>query len=134
MDGVAALRQMLAADTTLTALVPSARIAAGVLPQATALPAISITGVSKVDRNIPNPGTYRFVRERVQATVLASTYPSQQAVLHALRKAAADKFPTVTGLINVTIHTDTAGPDFMNEEATIYMGSQDFSVTYSEQR
>jgi hypothetical protein len=137
-DGVATLKQLLHADATLLALVPAARIQAGVLPQGTALPTISITSVSKVDRNLMSPDTYRHVAERVQVTVHASTYPSQKAVLRAVRKAAADKFPTVSGLVNVTVHTDSAGPDFMIKEtdfesASIYIGSQDFKVTYSEQ-
>lgn len=134
MDGVAAVRVALVADAPLIALVPAARIVAGVLPQGATLPAIALQSISKNDRNIPNPGVYRHVQERVQVTVLAKTYPSQQQILRAVRKAAADKFPTVTGLTQVTIHTLTAGPDFMNEEASIHIGSQDFNVTYSEQR
>lgn len=134
MDGVAAVRTALVASGTLTALVPATRIAAGPLPQNTALPAIALQSISKVDRNILNPGTYRHVRQRVQVTVLAANYPSQQQVLRAVRGAAADTFPTVSGLTRVTIHTDSAGPDGMNEEASQYIGSQDFIVTYSEVR
>lgn len=133
-DGVSTVLQLLSNDAPLLALVPITRMSAGVLPQGIALPAISVTSVSKNDRNIPNAGTYRYVVERVQVTVLASTYPSQKAVLAAVRKAAADKFPTVSGLIRVTVHTDTAGPDFMNEDASVYIGSQDFRTSYSELR
>lgn len=134
MDGVAAVRTALVASGTLTALVPATRIAAGPLPQGTTLPAIALQSISKVDRNILNPGTYRHVRERVQVMVLAKTYPSQQQIMRAVRGAAADKFPTVTGLIRVTIHTDSAGPDGLNEDASIYQGSQDFMTTFSELR
>jgi hypothetical protein len=104
------------------------------MPQGTALPAISIVRVSSTDRNLPNPGTYRHVRDRVQVNVMASTYPQQRAVLAAVRAAAADQFPTVSGITRVTIHTDGAGPDFINDQASIFVGSQDFIVTYSEQR
>ena len=134
MNGVAAIRSVLVANATLTALVPATRISSGVLPQGTALPAISITSVSSVDRNIPNPGSYRHVMERVQVTVLASTYPTQKSIMLAVKKAAADKMPTVTGISNVTVHTDSQGPDFMNDEASIYLGSQDFRVTFNETR
>lgn len=134
MDGVAAMRQVLAGNAALTALVPTTRIQAGDMPLGTALPAISVVRVSSTDRNLPNPGTYRHVTERVQVNVMASTYPSQKAVLRAVRTAAADQFPTVSGLIRVTIHTDGAGPDFRNEQASIFLGSQDFIVTYSEAR
>lgn len=133
-DGVAAVKQLLHAYAPLTALVPVLRIQAGVLPIGTTLPAISITSVSKNDRNIPNPGAYRHVAERVQVTVMAATYPSQKQVLAAVKKAAADKFPTVSGIIRVTVHTESHGPDFMDDQASIYMGSTDFRVTYSEPR
>lgn len=134
MEGVGAVRQVLAANAALIALVPATRIQAGDMPQGTTLPAISIVRVSSTDRNLPNPGTYRHVTERVQVNVMASTYPQQRAVVSAIRAAAADQFPTVLGLIRVTIHTDGAGPDFINEQASIFVGSQDFIVTYSEQR
>lgn len=132
MTGVVAVRKLLVADGTLTALVPAARIVSGTQPLNATLPAITLNSVSKVDRNIPSPGSYRHVRERVQVTVHASTYASQRAVLAAVRGAAADQMPTVSGLVNVTVHTDGAGPDMINEQASIYQTSQDFSVTYSE--
>lgn len=134
MSGVAAIRQLLAADAGLTALVPATRIAAGVMPQGTALPAVSIMSVSSVDRNIPNPGTKRQVVERVQVTALSATYPALQTILAAVRAAAADKLPTVSGLSDVVVHTDGAGPDFMDEAAAIYLSTQDFRVSYNEVR
>lgn len=134
-SGIDAVRAALVADAALLALVPSSRIGAGDLPQDTDLPALSLTSVSKVDRNIPNPGTYRYVTERVQVTIHAKNYPEQKAVEAAVRRAAADKVNlAVPGLINVTIHTDGSGPDIMNTQASIYLGSQDFRTTYSELR
>lgn len=132
MNGVIAIRQLLVGNAALIALVPAARISAGVLPQGTALPAVSVTSVSSVDRNIPNPGAKRHVRERVQVTVLAETYPSQKAVQAAVKKAAADEMPVVSGITDVVVHTDGAGPDFMDEAASIYLGTQDFSVSFNE--
>lgn len=134
MDGVAAVRVALVADGALIALVPAARIQTGALPQGITLPAIALESISKVDRNILEPGVDRHVDERVQVTVLASTYPSQKAILRAVRHAAADKFPTVTGLSNVTIHTDGAGPDLISEDSSIRIGTQDFRVGYTETR
>jgi hypothetical protein len=134
MDGVAALVSVLTASSTITTLVPAARVMAGVLPQGTALPAISIASVSKRDRHPLVKQSRTFIRERVQVTVLAATYESQKAVLRAVAKAADATFPAISGIENVTIHTDSAGPDFMNEDASIFVGSQDFAVTYSEAR
>lgn len=134
MDAEAALRSVLVADATVTGLVPAERIVAGVMPQGTILPAISIEGVSGTFRNIPDPGANRFVNERVDVFVHARNKPSQQQILRAIRKAAADKYPSVTGLQNVTIHVETLNPAFTNEEASIYLRSQTFRVTYSETR
>lgn len=134
MNGVAAIRQLLAGNAALTAVVPATKIAAGTLPQGTTLPAISIMLVSSVDRNIPAPVTKRRVTDRVQVTVMAATYPVQRQVLALVKRAAADTMPTVSGISEVVVHTDSAGPDFMDEKATIYLGSQDFRVSYNEVR
>ena len=134
MNGVISVRTLLVTDTGTTALVPPARIAAGMLPQGTDLPAISLMSVSSVDRNIPAPGPKRRVTERVQVTVLAASYRQVKAILAAVRKAAADQMPTIDGLFDVTVHTDTAGPDFLDEETGIHMQSQDLRVSFNEAR
>lgn len=134
MDGVAALRAVLVANEDIVAMVPSSRIQSGVMGPGTPLPAIAITSVSKVDRNIPWPGADRHVVERVQVTVLAADYPSQKAVLRAVRAAAADTSPIVPGIDTITIHTDGAGPDFLSDDAAIYFGTQDFRVDFNEAR
>ncbi len=134
MDGVAAVVQVLTDSASVTALVPDSRIMAGVLPQGTALPAISVTSVSRNDRHPLTKQAATHRRERVQVTVLASTYDSQKAVVRAVVAACDAQFPTVSGISNVTIHTDGAGPDFMSEDASVHIGTQDFAVTYSEAR
>jgi hypothetical protein len=134
MNGVIAVRILLVGDTGVTALVPPARIAAGMLPQGTDLPAISLMSVSSVDRNIPAPGPKRRVTERVQVTVLAATYRQVKAVLAAVRRAAADQMPAIEGLFDVTVHTDSAGPDFLDEETGIHMQTQDLRVSFNEAR
>ena len=131
-DGVAVIWSLLTANGALTGLVPVARIIPGVLPQGTPLPAIAITSVSSIDRNMPSPGSQRHVSERVQVTVMAQNYPSQKATLLAVKKAAADRMPTVAGMTDITVHTAGAGPDFMSEEAAIHQGSQDFNVRFNE--
>ncbi len=134
MNGVIAVRSLLVADTGVTSLVPVARIAAGMLAQGTDLPAISLMSVSSVDRNVPAPGAKRRVTERVQVTVLARTYPEVKAIIAAARQAAADRMPTIDGLFDVTVHTDSAGPDFLDEETGIHMQTQDFRVSFNEAR
>ncbi len=134
MNGVIVVRSLLVADTDVTALVPAARIVAGTIPQGTALPAISLMSVSSVDRNIPAPGPKRRVTERVQVTVLAPSYPAAKTIIRAVRSAAADRMPAIDGLTDVTVHTESAGPDFLDEETGIHMQTQDFRVSFNEAR
>lgn len=131
-DGVAIIRSLAVADLTLTALVPAERIAAGVLPQGTELPYVSLQSLSSVDRNILRVSTRRRVTERVQATVVAATYPEVKAALKALKTACADKFPAQDDVSEVVVLSEGAGPDFMDESASLYIGSRDFSVSYNE--
>ena len=134
MNGVIAVRSLLVADIGVTSLVPVAQIAAGMLAQGTDLPAISLMSVSSVDRNVPAPSAKRRVTERVQVTVLARTYPEVKAIIAAVRQAAADQTPNIDGLFDVTVHTDSAGPDFLDEETGIHMQAQDFRVSFNEAR
>ncbi len=134
MNGVIVVRSLLVADTGVTALVPVAQIVAGALPQGTGLPAISLMSVSSMDRNIPAPGPKRRVTERVQVTVLAASYPAAKAIIRAVRVAAADRMPAIDGLTDVTVHTDSSGPDFLDEETGIHMQTQDFRVSFNEAR
>lgn len=134
MNGVIAVRALLVADLRVTGLVPEARIAAGSLPQGTVMPAISLMSVSSTDRNVPAPGAKRRVTERVQVTVLARSYPETKSIIAAVRAAAADQMPVIDGLTDVTVHTDSAGPDFLDEETGIHMQTQDFRVSFNEAR
>lgn len=135
MDGVAAVRAVLVADAAMIALVPVARIFAGPAPLGTALPFVMLESISKQDRNVPSPGANRFVTERVQVTVVAANYLTQKATLRAVRHAAADKInPAVPGISGVTIHTDSAGPDFYDADYSGWRGSQDLRTRYTETR
>ncbi len=134
MNGVIAVRSLLVGDLRVTTLVPPERIDAGTLPQGTVLPAIALTSISSVDRNVPSPGPKRRVTERVQVTVLARTYPEAKSIIAAVRAAAADRMPQIDGLSDVTVHTDSAGPDFLDEETGIHMQTQDFRVSFNEAR
>ena len=134
MNGVIAVRTLLVADTGITAIVPAVRIVAGTLPQGATLPAIALMSVSSVDRNIPAPGPKRRVTERVQVIVLAASYPAAKTIIRAVRAAAADRLPAIDGLTDVTVHTESAGPDFLDEETGIHMQTQDFRVAFNEAR
>ena len=132
MNGVVAVRALLVAHAPLTGLVPIGQIVAGVVPQGSALPALSLMSVSSTDRNIIKAGAVRRVTERVQVTVLAATYPAAKAILKAVRQAAADRSPIIGGIAQVIVHTDSAGPDFLDEQTGIHIQAQDFRVSFNE--
>lgn len=132
MIGVAAVYQLLAADSAVTALVPEERIVTGILPQGVDLEAISITDVSGVDFETIAPGDNRFTTDRVQVTVLARNYEKLFAVIKAVKSACDAKTPTVDGIDRVVVRTDGQGPYFTNEAASIHMKSQDFRVSYNQ--
>lgn len=134
MNGVVVVRSLLVANIGFQGLVPDGRIAAGNLPQGTNLPAISLLSISRVDRNIPAPGPKRRVRERVQVTAFARTYPEAKAILAAARRVAADQMPMIADISEVTVHTDVTGPDLLDEETGIHMQTQDFLVSFNEAR
>lgn len=134
MDGLVAVRQLLISDAALTALVPANRVIAGPAAIGSSLPLISLQSISKVDLNLNDPAAKRMVRERVQVTVHAANFSEQKAILRAVRHAVADQRPTVAGISNVTVHTESAGPDFMSEDEAIWLGSQDFMTIYNELR
>lgn len=132
MKGMAAVRQVLVADAALAAIVPGTRIVVGEIAIDASLPSISITMISSVDMNIPSPASTRFRTDRVQVTAICSDIIQRETVISAVRKAAADKRPTVSGITGVTIHTDGRGPNVEDDDASIYYGFQDFLVKFSE--
>ncbi len=131
MSGLKVIRSLLINHVPLTTLVPITRIVADELPQDTALPAISISLVSSVDRNIVQPGLTRRVTERVQAMVMARDATERKTLIGHVRKAAADKLGTIADVPAVAVHTESQGPD-LTSEGGIRMRPQDFMVSFNE--
>lgn len=135
-DGIVAARTVLVSAGAVTALVPATRIIGDdVLPQGTTLPAILLKHISGTDRNIPNLGAKIHTRQRVQCEIHAATNASRRAVKAAVRSAFLNNpLPVVGGLTNVTLHTESEGPDFFSEDPFVRVGEQDVIVTYSKDK
>lgn len=141
MDGVAAIRLLLAAEPAVTAMVPATagpgeqtRMSADPLPVDVELPALSLETISTVQRNLPAPGATRFVTERVQVTGHARNYRELRMLMKAVMTACADKRPEVAGLSNVSVQADGAGPQGISATTSARAMSQDFRVHYNEER
>jgi hypothetical protein len=132
VSGVKIIRSLLVSASPVIALVPVDRIVAGVLKTGVLLPALAITDVVGIDYNIVKAGTTHQVMDRVQVTACATTYAELKAVMKAIRTACRDKIGAIAGFVNVTVHTDGKGPDFTVPDSGIYMQTQDFRITYTE--
>lgn len=135
MDGATAIYGVLSGFAPLTALVAEARIITDdVLPAGT-LPAIQITTPSGVDLNPLTLGATVHVRQRIRIRIHAETATSRAAVRAQVRRALyAGRFPTVSGLTNVTVHSEAEGPDGLAPESDVRVGIQDAIVTYNQAR
>lgn len=132
MSGVSVVKALLHAATALTAVVPTARIMAGVLPLKTERPAISITEISAIERLTVTMGeTKKMITERVQVTVEALTYPTQKSILLLVRAALPLSRGTVNSIEVDSILPGIVGPDIFDPDIAAYVQSQDFIVKFS---
>lgn len=131
MSGTAIVRYLLAADATLIATVPAARIQSGTLPLDTALPAISVTQISgQQHNNVAMASASFIVTHRVQVTVMAKTYPQVKSILALVRAALPHTRATVNGFNCQKIIPDTEGPDLYDQQGLMHSQSQDYMVGF----
>lgn len=126
MNGASIARARLLARPQLLALVPAARIIAGVIPQGTPAPAIASTEVATTDRHALSGQPVVKATALVQITVAAANYVQCKAVMAEVRRACRNY---VGG--GVTVHLDSKGPDF-ESEAGLAVQTQDLRITYDE--
>lgn len=133
MSAVKAIRALLIGDNGVLSLCSAANIMAGDLPAGIALPGLSIKEVSTVDQaRIDANSSFSLVTTRVQVTAVAKDYPSVKSLVRAARLACNYQRGDIAGIAVVRIVRDTVGPDLSNDEATIYLQSIDFKVTFEE--
>lgn len=130
MSGVSVIRYTLANNATLTATVPATRIMAGVLPINVTLPAISVSQISGIERKNIKQSSSELQIDRVQVTVLASTYAQQKSVLQLVKDALPSVRATVNSIEVDSITQDSTGPDFYSDDPIIYEQSIDYIVRY----
>ena len=130
MSGVNVIRYTLANNAALIAVVPATKIMAGVLPLNIVFPAILIKQISGQEyKTIKQTGS-DLVNERVQVTVLATTYAQQKSILALIKTALPSVRATVNSIAVDSITRDFTGPDLYNEDPVIYEQSVDYFVKY----
>lgn len=131
MSGVAVIYHLLANDASLTAVVPAAKIKAGVVPVNTELPAISIRQISGTELIVIKRGLNQQVTERIQVTVNASTYTQQKEIIGLIRDALPGTHGTVNSISVLSLTYESDGPDLEYESPHIFEQSMDYLVTYA---
>lgn len=131
MSGVAVCRYLLANNQALVAVVPAARIFAGVIPLNTVADAISVTDVSDSERlTVSMLESNRLITERVQVTVQAKTFALLKSILPLVRTALANRHGTVNGVALDSILPDVTGPYFPETDLSLHAQSKDFIVKW----
>lgn len=132
MSDAKAVRYLLANNAALTAVVPSAKIVAGLVPQGTVMPAVAVSHVSTVRRNTVKREDKTLCTSRVQVTAMATSYPQQKQICALIRAALPRTRGAINGVQVDDILQGTEGPDFRDDDLGIYMQSLDFMVTHYE--
>lgn len=130
MSGVSVIRYTLANNAPLIAVVPATRIMAGVLPLSTTLPAISVRQISGNTLKHIKQTASEFVTERIQVSVLATTYTQQKSILALIKTALPSVRAIVNNVVVDSISQEFTGPDLYNDDPVIYEQSIDYFVKY----
>lgn len=130
MSGVAVIRYLLANNAPLTAVVAANKIKAGIVPINTALPAISIRQISGQEQASIKRGSNMLVTDRVQVTVLATTYPQQKSIIELIRSALPPTRGTVNSYAVDSITPEIDGPDLYDDSPVVYEQSIDYFVRF----
>ncbi len=132
MSGVDVIGALLLADRAITALVPEEQIKAGMLPEGSPPTGIVLKRISRPLHVQPlSAGAMRRFRERVQVTVQAPNYELQDRLVDLVTSACSDRIGDIGGVTAVSVLYAGTGPDFMDEDATLFMGSVDFFVSFN---
>lgn len=131
MNGVFAVRYLLAHNAGLLARVPESDIFYGVTDIGDNLPAIVLTQISAVERLTVAMREPSMSTERVQVAVFADTYLELKEILALARAALPLSRGTVDGIKVDSITPDGEGPDLSDPGAGFFSQSADFLVKVS---
>jgi hypothetical protein len=131
MSGTLVMGELLRSYGPLTATMPAALILEEELPQG-ASRGIVVESISVIDRNTLSDGVTRRVRERTQVTIMEPNVRQRRATWKLVRAAGASRRGDFAGVTEVSALLDGAGPDLRMDNPTMYLKTQDFTVSYNE--
>jgi hypothetical protein len=131
MSGVAIVRLKLVAYSALTAVVPEAKIRAGVIPLGEQANAISLTQISGSPRNTLSMQNAKVLHtDRVRVLVQAGSYPVKEQI----KRLAYLALPNTRGALGSfdvdSLLPDTEGPDQQDAETALFWQSRDYIVKF----
>lgn len=135
MDGEAAIRALLVADSAVTAIVgsgASARVYPSELPDGTTLPALVTVPVSTVDDPTLDAAGQKRVSSRVEVIVLAADLAQHQSLVRAVTAACRYQRGTLAGVSVAVVYRDRVGERLRDAETGVYAQSIEFLVHYQE--
>ena len=130
MSAEKVIYSLLKSDAAVTALVGT-RIFDGTVPLNAAMPVLAYNHISSVNRTMVSMADAdTLMMSRIQVTAMAKTYPEVKALLRAVDRACDKRRGVIAGVTVNSVIGDTAGPDMRDDDATLYMQSADFKVTW----
>ncbi len=123
---------LLTHNSNLLAAVPLAKISPGVIPGGTTLPAIAISHVSTVRKQMLSAPASEFFASRIQVTVMASSYSNLQAVIELVRAALPRTNGAVDGVAVDSLLHEMDGPDFRDDDVGAYLATIDYVVMFNQ--
>lgn len=123
---------LLTGNAAVAALVGT-KVYPGLIPQSTAMPAVSyelVSGVEILPINAQAGGV--ILRSRVQVSVLARTYAEVKIIQEAIRGALLFKSGLIAGVQVIAITRELIGSDERDDESGLYMQGVDYLLIHDE--
>ena len=132
MHAEKAIHALLMQASVVTSLV-GARCYPGQLPQGCPLPALVVEHISTVQASTLDANAeFNLARTRVQVTALASDYPTQKALVHAVAGACTFQRGLIAGVTVISVMRDLIGPDLRDDDRSVFFQAVDFVVTFQD--
>jgi hypothetical protein len=129
MSGEKVIYNLLSTNTALNAVVPVARMYAGVIPIGSAYPALCYNLVSSSDNTAIGLTTMKSAT-RIQVTAVATTYPAVKSLADKIRVACNLKRGTFNGIVTDSVIMDNIGADYRDDETGVFYSTVDFNIVH----
>lgn len=121
---------LLSTNVALLAVVPKARMYAGVIPIDATYPALCYNLVSSYDETAIGLTTMKS-RSRVQVTAVAKAHPDVKLLADKVRVACNLKQGTFNTVVTDSVIMDNIGADYRDDETGVFYSTVDFNIVHN---